>query len=275
MMKKGHIYILSNEIFHNNLLKIGMTKFETIKRNSQLSASTSIPEEFKIEGSFEFYDITNIEKEIHKELSEFRYKKNKEFFTCEINTAKQIILNLQVKDHKKYITDLSIINESLKNELNSTENIIEKWKIFFSNLKWKFKENHETYSLFDIELSIKEFDFIENGEVEIIETKAQIKISKAKDFKEIDNKIIQEIEELELKNDRLFLLLSKPIMEFSEVLLGYEYKNNEWEKIRIINYDNKYGLFDENRTYFDFINGRFPERKNLFFADREIMTKWK
>ncbi len=131
MMKKGHIYIFSNEIFRNNLLKIGMTKLETLKRKSQLSASTSIPEEFNIEGSFDFYDITNVEKEIHKELSEFRYKKNKEFFTCDINTAKNIILNAQINDHKKHIADLSIKNEVLITELNSTENIIEKWKIFF------------------------------------------------------------------------------------------------------------------------------------------------
>ena len=83
------------------------------------------------------------------------------------------------------------------------------------------------------------------------------------------------MEELEFKNGRLILLLSKPIIEFSEVQLGYEFKNNEWEKIRIINYDEKYGLFDENRTYFDYINGRFPGKKNLFFAEKEIMTKWK
>lgn len=88
MMKKGHIYIFSNEIFHNNLLKIGMTKFETLKRKSQLSASTSIPEEFNIEGSFDFYDITNVEKEIHKELSEFRYKKIKNFLLVTLTPLK-------------------------------------------------------------------------------------------------------------------------------------------------------------------------------------------
>ncbi len=273
-MKKGTIYIFSNKIFHNNLLKIGMTKFETLKRKSQLSASTSIPEEFDIEGSFDFYDITNVEKEIHNELKEYRYKKNKEFFTCEIITAKNIILNAQVKDHKKFIASLLKTNENLLSEINSIVNVTEKWKIFFSNLNWRFSQNHEKQKIFDIELFIKKYDFIENGEVEIVDSKALIKIVNVKDFEEVDKKIINEIEELELKDNRLFILLNKPIIDFYEVYLGYEFKNQSWEKIRIINYDSRYGLFDEDRTYFDYLNGRFPERKDLFFADKGIMTKW-
>lgn len=107
----------------------------------------------------------------------------------------------------------------------------------------------------------------------MIESKALIKIVKAKDFKEIDKEIINNIEDLESKNNRLFILLNKPIFDLQEVYLGHEYINQSWEQIRIINYDNKYGLFDEDGTYFDYLNGRFPQRKDLFFANKKIMTK--
>ncbi|MBA5791759.1 GIY-YIG nuclease family protein [Flavobacterium sp. xlx-214] len=273
-MKKGYIYILSNEIFHTNLLKIGMTKSDANTRSLQLSSSTSIPEEFTIEGSYDFYDITNVEKEIHKELSEFRYKKNKEFFTCDLNFAKQVILNFQIKDHKKYISDLIEKNILLINEINSIDNIVEKWKNFFLNLDWTFKIDYRDNSTFNIELAIKSFYLFENEENEITNSKALIKISNAKNFESIGSRIIQQIESFKIDNVRLFVLLNKPIIGFSEVFLGYEFRHNTWEKIRIINYDNKYGLFDENITYFDYINGRFPQRKDLLFADEKILTKW-
>lgn len=274
-MVKGYIYILSNKIFNTNLLKIGVTKSETIKRKLQLSSSTAIPEEFEIEGSFDFFDITNIEKEIHKELKDFRYKKNKEFFTCDIDTAKYFILKAQINDHKNYIDNLSKINENILNELNSIPNVTEKWKIFFSKLKWKYIENHEPLRLFDIELSIKKFDFNENGKTEVFNSKALLKITNATKFKEVDREVIKSLEGLDFVNNRIFIMLSKPLIELNEVNLGFEYKDQKWKPIRIINYDNKYGLFDEEVTYFDFLNGRFPERKNLLFAERDILSNWK
>ena len=56
-MKKGFIYVLSNNSLKDNLFKIGKTGKETSNRTKQLSSSTSIPENFEIEGEFDFSDI--------------------------------------------------------------------------------------------------------------------------------------------------------------------------------------------------------------------------
>ena len=84
-MKKGYIYILSNNSLKLNLLKIGKTTKKSSDRSKQLSASTSIPENFKVEYEFEFADLNWAEKAIHKQLSKYRYNKKREFFNCEFS----------------------------------------------------------------------------------------------------------------------------------------------------------------------------------------------
>ena len=97
-MRKGFIYILSNNSLKDNLLKIGKTGKTTSDRNKQLSSSTSIPENFKTEFEFEFSNINWAEREIHSKLSEYRYNRKKEFFNCDIEIAKQAIIEIQSLD---------------------------------------------------------------------------------------------------------------------------------------------------------------------------------
>ncbi|WP_417237826.1 GIY-YIG nuclease family protein [Bizionia sp.] len=96
-MKKGFIYILSNNSLKSDLLKIGKKTKKTTDRSKQLSASTSIPENFKVEDEFEFADLNWAEKEIHNSLSKYRYNKKREFFTCDFKVAKQVIVETQIK----------------------------------------------------------------------------------------------------------------------------------------------------------------------------------
>lgn len=139
-MKKGFIYILSNNSLKENLFKIGKTTINTSQRTKQLSSSTSIPESFEILHEFEFNDLNWAEREVHKELDKYRYNRKKEFFNCDIEIAKSAILKIQVIDKENQIILLKSNLEIANKALNSNEFIKSKWAYFFRNIKWNFQE---------------------------------------------------------------------------------------------------------------------------------------
>ncbi|OUD36387.1 GIY-YIG nuclease family protein, partial [Flavobacterium psychrophilum] len=141
-MKKGFIYILSNNSLKENLFKIGKTSKSTSQRTKQLSSSTSIPESFEILHEFEFSDLNWAEREVHKELDKYRYNRKKEFFNCEIEIAKSAILKIQVIDKENQINLLKSNLEIAKKTINSNEFIKSKWSYFLNNIQWNFKEQN-------------------------------------------------------------------------------------------------------------------------------------
>lgn len=87
--KKGFIYILINPSL-KNLLKIGMTTRSPEERAKELS-TTGVPTPFFVAFSEEVSDCQTIEKEIHLQLGNFRYIKNREFFEIPLAQAIKII----------------------------------------------------------------------------------------------------------------------------------------------------------------------------------------
>lgn len=145
-MNAGLIYILSNQILKEDLLKIGKTKkTDSFTRSKQLSASTSIPEQFTVEREYKFYNVNKFERIIHLRLKDSRYKKNKEFFSCDINFAESIIKEEMINDLNEHIKILEIKNESITNQLNSVDFIVEKWNAFFKNLNWDYLYNSDMH----------------------------------------------------------------------------------------------------------------------------------
>jgi len=81
----GFIYIMSNPA-HPGLLKIGQTGRDPDIRRKALS-STGVPQEFVIEYQALSSDYEELEKKIHRKLSDVRLSKGKEFFKISVPEA--------------------------------------------------------------------------------------------------------------------------------------------------------------------------------------------
>lgn len=286
-MKKGFIYILSNSSFKDNLFKIGKTSKSTSQRTKQLSSSTSIPENFEILHEFEFNDLNWAEREVHKELDKYRYNRKKEFFNCEIEIAKSAILKVQVIDKENQIillkSDLEIANKTL----NGNEFIKSKWSYFLRNIKWDFIERNFSNKKTEADFIIKTKDWFGQSndltnqeEIVIYDKQTLVFIIPNLDFEETNLDIIQNIHEIQnhvTEDNRLLIVSNKPFETYVETYIGwkYEFDNRVWEKCKFIETENNFGLFEENRTWFCFVNGVFLKKENLFPEPKRIMEFWK
>lgn len=286
-MKNGFIYILSNKVFKDNLFKIGKTSINTTQRTKQLSSSTSIPENFEILHEFEFNDLNWAEREIHKSLSEYRYNKKKEFFNCEIEIAKSVILGIQVIDKQNQINSLKSDLETANKILNGKDFIKSKWAYFFRNLNWNFEEKNYLNKEFKPDFIIKTKDWFggENEEIKeaenfIFDRETLVFIIPNLDFEKTNIEEIKNIEEIQnqvTENNRLIIISNKPFQTFHEVYIGwkYEFDCKIWEKCKFIETKESIGLFEENRTWFCFVNGKFLEKNDLFPEPKKIIKYWK
>lgn len=77
----GYIYILSNPEFTPNLYKIGFTSLNVELRSKQLY-TTGVSSPFKIEKTYNTFDICRLETIIHEKLKIYRINKRREFFHC-------------------------------------------------------------------------------------------------------------------------------------------------------------------------------------------------
>lgn len=78
-MSYGFVYFLTNPSMPG-LTKIGHTTKHPRERVRELSASTSCPEHFELLAFFGHADSAYAEREIHRELSDFRVNDRREFF---------------------------------------------------------------------------------------------------------------------------------------------------------------------------------------------------
>jgi hypothetical protein len=96
---KGFIYILSNESMPG-LLKVGLTENSVRQRIRELSGSTGVPTEFKVERFFEIDArcLLQVEQTIHRDLKDSGFHHQKEFFRLSItqctNVAEEVILRI-------------------------------------------------------------------------------------------------------------------------------------------------------------------------------------
>jgi len=84
------VYILSNEA-QPGILKIGYTKKHPEERAKQISNSTGVAVPFKVEWAYKCYNGEQLEGEVHQYLKEHRVNHKREFFTIDLEEAKQII----------------------------------------------------------------------------------------------------------------------------------------------------------------------------------------
>lgn len=85
-----YVYILSNK-YMPGLLKIGFTTLNPYDRANILSKSTGVPDDFELDFAYRCINGRKLEKAVHEKLSQFRVKKQREFFSVPLNTAIEVI----------------------------------------------------------------------------------------------------------------------------------------------------------------------------------------
>ena len=88
-LTNGYIYVLSNPVMPG-LYKVGWTERSPEERAQELSA-TGLPEPFKVNYSVKTDLSIDCEKLIHKELKDFRYRSDREFFKTDLKNIKSAI----------------------------------------------------------------------------------------------------------------------------------------------------------------------------------------
>jgi hypothetical protein len=122
----GYIYIQSNPIFNEKLLKIGLSRNPEKRRKSLSSAG--LPSNYSVEAIFSVKDMAKAESLIFDQLAAFRY--NKEFFCCSKEVAIKACINAQQIINQKICTN-TIIKDLSEYELDQ---ITSKWTDDHSHL---------------------------------------------------------------------------------------------------------------------------------------------
>ena len=81
-MSDGFIYIMSNEIFKDGRLKIGMSNSDPSSFRKDRLYTTGVPEPFKVEYSAFVEDYENVERIVRQKLYAVRPNKDREFFNA-------------------------------------------------------------------------------------------------------------------------------------------------------------------------------------------------
>ena len=95
-MEKGFVYILTNESFREDWVKIGRSCRPVDVRSKELD-NTAVPLPFKIYATIQTTKYTNVERIVHKQidrLTDLRIRQNREFFNVEPSQALDILLDL-------------------------------------------------------------------------------------------------------------------------------------------------------------------------------------
>lgn len=100
----GYIYILSRKE-EKELLKIGMTNRNVIKRCQEINSATGVLYPFSPRAVFRVTNTNIAEKVIHNELESFRVRADREFFSLSYNKAYTIIEQCLEENKLMYYKD--------------------------------------------------------------------------------------------------------------------------------------------------------------------------
>ena len=94
--EKGFVYILTNESFREDWVKIGRSCRPVDVRSKELD-NTAVPLPFKIYATIQTIKYVDVERIVHKQidrLTDLRIRQNREFFNVEPTQALDILLDL-------------------------------------------------------------------------------------------------------------------------------------------------------------------------------------
>lgn len=94
--EKGYVYILTNDSFREDWVKIGRSSRPVDVRSKELD-NTAVPLPFKIYATIQTIKYVDVERIVHKQidrLTDLRIRQNREFFNVEPTQALDILLDL-------------------------------------------------------------------------------------------------------------------------------------------------------------------------------------
>ena len=86
----GWVYVLTNSAMPG-LVKIGLTTRNPRDRAAELTAATGVPAPFVIAWCRAATDCAYVEAAVHRMLDDRRVSGKREFFRCDVQTARQVI----------------------------------------------------------------------------------------------------------------------------------------------------------------------------------------
>lgn len=89
----GHIYVMRCAAHGKNIFKIGLSRRTADIRASELTSSTSAPDQFLVVDDWEVGNCYLAEKLIHKKLEEYRFNSNREFFRTSYKIIHKAVLD--------------------------------------------------------------------------------------------------------------------------------------------------------------------------------------
>lgn len=96
-----YLYILSRRE-EKDVLKIGMTTRNVKKRVDEINSATGVLYPYAARKVYKVKDCHKVEKDIHTLLSDYRIRKDREFFRIEFGKACSIIEDYLKKSHQEY-----------------------------------------------------------------------------------------------------------------------------------------------------------------------------
>ena len=94
----GYVYVLKS-IGYPGMYKIGSTYGLAEERAEELSG-TNVPDPWTVTAKIKILDALYYEKQMHKILTKYRYKKGREFFKVDISVIKKCLSNILEKSDK-------------------------------------------------------------------------------------------------------------------------------------------------------------------------------
>lgn len=123
--EKGYVYILTNDYFKENVVKIGIT-IDLDQRLSSLDV-TATPMPFNVYATLYTEKYKAVERAIHQMLDSKRIRSNREFFEIEPDRAYDVFLGVlrlledDAKLEKRNTDDGSIIDVTYSNDTMNTQ----------------------------------------------------------------------------------------------------------------------------------------------------------
>lgn len=162
-MSEGWVYVFSNKHMPG-LVKIGQTANDPIKRARELE-NTGVPGKFEVEYQGLFDGYAQIERSVHRTLSEHRVTSNREFFRIDVARAILAIRKAAPHPPKREVSKEGRLRqaEQAKSQAELEEGLRQEKKRIFDELYAKSRANVLEYNekqklLFDSYVESNYFD---------------------------------------------------------------------------------------------------------------------
>lgn len=98
----GLLYVMRSAAHPVNVFKVGLTRRSVTSRAVELSSGSGIPDALLPVFSFEVSDCARLEKVVHRGLSDYRLRQDREFFQIELQHLHSIIVAILREQGEQY-----------------------------------------------------------------------------------------------------------------------------------------------------------------------------